>query len=91
MEEKEPTSQKLIKHKEKQSVIEFATILEKMAKKLKEDGKFTFVQGTEHIEISPTNQLKVEYEYEVKGDKHEFEIEFEWNAGEHTVKTMDIE
>jgi amphi-Trp domain-containing protein len=91
MEEKQATTQKLIDHKEKQSVIEFATMLEKMAKKLKEDGKFTFVQGTERIEVSPINQLKVEYEYEVKGDKHEFEMEIEWNAGENTVKTMNIE
>jgi amphi-Trp domain-containing protein len=91
MEEKKAASQKLVKHKEKQSVIEFATILEKMAKKLKEEGKFTFVQGTEHIEVSPASKLKVEYEYEVKGDKHEFEIEFEWTTGEDDVKSMDIE
>ncbi|WP_096272548.1 amphi-Trp domain-containing protein [Paucisalibacillus globulus] len=91
MEENKSTSQKLVKHKEKQSVIEFATILEKMAKKLKEEGKFTFVQGTKHIEVFPSNQLKVEYEYEVKGDKHEFEIEFEWITGDNDGKSMDIE
>ncbi|GGA79251.1 amphi-Trp domain-containing protein [Ornithinibacillus halotolerans] len=90
MEQEKPTKKVLIDHEEKQSVIEFATMLEKMAKKLKEDGKFTFAQGEEYVEVSPSNQLKVEYEYEVKGNKHEFEIEFKWNSQENKTRPMDI-
>lgn len=91
MELKRPTRKVLIKHKEHQNVQEFAAMLETIAQKLREEGKFTFVQGTEQIEVAPAEQLKAEYEYIVKGDKHEFEIEFEWYTGERTRKSMRIE
>lgn len=80
-------TQVIIKHKEQQDVQQFATLLEKIAQKLKEEGQFTFIQGTEQITVSPTNHLKVEYEYTVKGDKHSFEIEFDWYTGEKGDKT----
>lgn len=86
-----PVSQVLVKHEEHQNVYEFASMLELIAKKLKEEGRFSFVQGTEHIEVAPSEQLKAEYEYVVKGDKHEFEIEFEWYTGKRASTSMKIE
>lgn len=91
MEQTKPVRQVLVKHKEHQTVQEFAAMLEKIAQRLKEQGTFTFVQGTEQVEVTPSDQLKVDYEYTVKGDKHEFEIEFEWYEGERATKKMTIE
>lgn len=91
MEQTKPNKQVIVKHKEHQTVQEFAAMLEQMAKKLKEEGTFHFVQGTEKVEVTPADQLKVEYEYTVKGDEHEFEIEFEWYEGGSEEKTMKIE
>lgn len=85
-----PVTQVVLKHKEHQDVQQFATMLERIAQKLKEEGKFTFVQGTEQIDVSPTDHLKVEYEYRVKGDKHSFEIEFDWYTGERARPRMEI-
>lgn len=91
MEQTKPQKQVLVKHKENQTVQEFAEMLEKIAQKLKQQGMFTFVQGTEQVEVTPSDQLKVDYEYIVKGDKHEFEIEFEWYEGKSGPKKMTIE
>lgn len=85
-----PPTQVIIKHKEHQDVQQFAMMLEKIAQKLKEEGQFTFIQGTEQIVVSPNEQLKVEYEYTVKGDKHSFEIEFDWYTGEKKNHKMEI-
>ena len=84
-------AQVLIKHKEHQNMHQFADMLERIAQKLREEGKFTFVQGTEQIEVSPAEQLKAEYEYTVKGDKHEFEIEFKWHTGDNAPQSMKIQ
>lgn len=89
--ETRPMTQVLLKHKEYQSTLEFANVLEKIAQKLKTEGQFTFVQGSEQIEVSPADRIKVEYKYTVKGDKHEFEIEFDWHTGDRSPKTMGIE
>ena len=53
----------ILKHKERQSVAEFAATLETIAEKLKENGEFTFVQGIEPTVVSPSEQLKIEYSY----------------------------
>lgn len=89
--QEKPFTQVLIKHKEVQNLQDFATMLEKIAQKLKQEGKFTFIQGTEQIEVAPSNQLKVDYKYTVKGDKHEFEIEFEWSPNSKVENKMTIE
>lgn len=89
-EQRKPVTQVLIKHKEQQNVYEFATTLEKIAQKLKENGSFTFVQGNDQVEVSPSEQIKIEYEYTLKGDKHSFEIEFDWYTGEREPKKMGI-
>lgn len=84
-------SQLILKHKEQQNVREFAEMLEKIAQKLKEEGQFTFVQGNEPVVVKPSELVKVEYEYVTKGDKHSFEIEFDWYTGEREKKKMLIE
>lgn len=90
VERNKPATQVILKHKEHQDVQQFAAMLEKIAQKLKEEGQFTFIQGAEQITVSPTDHLKVEYEYTVKGDKHSFEIEFDWFTGEKARPKMGI-
>ncbi|WP_100403548.1 amphi-Trp domain-containing protein [Bacillus sp. FJAT-42315] len=85
-----PVTKVLIKHKEPQNLHEFASMLETIAKKLKEDQQFVFLQGNEEIEVKPDNTVKVEYQYTTKGDKHSFEIEFDWYVGEKATKTISI-
>ncbi|NSL52501.1 amphi-Trp domain-containing protein [Calidifontibacillus erzurumensis] len=86
-----PATQVLLKHKEQLSPMDFAAMLEKVAQKLKEEGKFTIVQGEEQVIVQPTGQIKVEFKYTQKGDKHSFEIEFDWYEGEQAPKSMTIE
>jgi len=86
-----PMTEVILKHKERQSIAEFAATLETIAKKLKENGEFTFVQDTEPTVVNPSEQLKIEYSYTKKGDKHSFEIEFDWYTGTETPKKMTIE
>lgn len=85
-----PITEVLIDHEEKQSLDTFATTLETIAKKLKSEGHFDFVQGTESITVTPSETIKVEYEYTKKADKHSFEIEFDWYEGEKAHKSMSI-
>lgn len=90
MQEIKPVSEVLLKHKEHQSLEEFAATLEKIAAKLRTEGKFTFVQGEEQIVVEPTGQLKVEYEYTKKAGKHKFEIEFDWIEGAASARRGDM-
>ena len=91
MQMNKPLTEVILKHKEHQGVEEFAVTLEKIAQKLREDGKFTFIQGSKQIHISPNDQLKVTYEYVIKGDKHSFEIQFDWLEGSKGYEKMGIE
>lgn len=77
-------TQVLVDHKEMQSREQFATMLETIAQKLRNEGKFTFIQGEKVVEVNPSAQLQVEVKYEVKRNKHAFEIEFEWRPGEES-------
>lgn len=86
-----PVTKVLIDYEEKQSLVAFATTLETIAKKLKEDGAFHFVQGEQTIPIIPGEMVEGEFKYEVKGDKHSFEIELEWYEGVHAKQSMKIE
>ena len=70
---------------------EFAKTLEKIAQKLREEGQFTFIQGTKQINISPNDQLKATYEYVIKGDKHSFEIQIDWLESSKGYAKMGIE
>lgn len=91
MREPKPLTEVLVDYGEKQSLVAFATTLETLAKKLKEQGSFQFVQGTETISVIPSEQLKVEYKYTKKADKHPFEIEFDWIEGQKIISPMSIE
>ncbi|MCD8511952.1 MAG: amphi-Trp domain-containing protein [Bacillus sp. (in: Bacteria)] len=91
MKEAKPVTNVVLKHKEKQTLEEFAVVLESIAKKLKEKGEFTFTQGGEAISIAPGRIIKAEYEYTTKGNKHSFEIEIDWYEGEEELKSMSIE
>lgn len=90
MNQTKPITEVLLKHKEHQSLEEFAATLEKIASKLRTEGKFTFVQDTQQKVVAPTGQVKVEYEYTKKGDKHKFEIEFDWMEGVESPKKSDM-
>ncbi|NCU18057.1 amphi-Trp domain-containing protein [Pallidibacillus pasinlerensis] len=82
-------TQVLLKHKENQNLHQFVTTLETIAKRLREEQEFVFMQGNEEIVINPSDDIKVEFKYEVKGDKHSFEIEFDWYEGQGK-KSMKI-
>lgn len=85
-----PTTKVIIDFEQKQDLQQFATVLETIAQKLKQEGQFTFTQGTEEVVVQPSQTIKVEYEYTQKGDKHSFEIEFDWYEGDQGPKTMSI-
>lgn len=85
-----PTTEVIIDFKQKQDLQEFANVLETIAQKLKQEGKFTFMQGTEEVVVEPSSMLKAEYKYTKKRDKHSFEIEFEWYEGDKGQQTMQI-
>lgn len=87
--EKLPTK-RIIDREEHQSRVEFAKMLEVIAAKLKNEGAFTLVENGKETVISPSDALKVEYSYEVKGDKHSFEIEFDWYTGEKEIGSFTI-
>lgn len=86
-----PLKEILIDYEEKQTLVAFATTLETIARKLKEDGQFTFTQGTERLTIVPNAELEAEFKYEKKGTKHSFEIEFEWDEQDVASGKMKIE
>lgn len=90
-ENKKPTKEVLIDYEENQTLVAFATTLEIIAKKLKEEGQFTFTQGTKHFTITPNAELEAEFKYEKKGSKHSFEIEFEWDENDVASGKMKIE
>ena len=48
------------------------------------------MQGTEQVIVAPSDQVKVSYEYTKKGDKHSFEIEFDWYEGAKAQGKMGI-
>lgn len=85
-----PVTKVLIDREDRQSLLEFATTLEAIAKKLKEDGSFIMTEGNKETVISPSEHLKVEYSYEIKGEKHSFEIEFDWYTGDKAQSGFTI-
>lgn len=90
MSEQRPTTNVLLKHKERQSYTEFADVLETIAQKIRTEKKFTMVQDGKPVEVNVADVLKVEFEYETKGDKHSFEIEFDWYEGQTGPSKMEI-
>lgn len=90
MVEQKPVTEVLLDREERQTLLEFAETLETIARKLKEKGAFTLTEGKREIVVEPADTLKVEYSYEKKGDKHSFEIEFDWRTGDQTPNKMSI-
>lgn len=86
-----PTKEILIDREEHQSLQEFATTLEIIAKKLKEEGTFTLVEGTKEVVVQPSEHLKVEYAYEKRGNKYSFEIEFNWKTNDQPSESFKIQ
>lgn len=91
MVEQKPVTEVLLDREDRQTLVEFATTLETIARKLKEKGAFTLTEGEREILVNPADTLKVEYFYEKKGDKHSFEIEFDWRTGDQASKKMGIQ
>ncbi len=68
----------LFSSKENRTTQEIGAFLIQIGEKLKNEGLFTLNQGSTTIEVHPRGPTKLELEYEVKGEKHEFELEIEW-------------
>lgn len=64
---------------ERRSVKEIANFLKLIAEKLETQGSFQIEQASEHFDIRPSGNTKLELKYESKGDRHKFEIEIEWS------------
>ncbi|MGX7181657.1 amphi-Trp domain-containing protein [Enterococcus pallens] len=90
MMEQKPVTEVLVDREERQTLVEFATTLETIARKLKEEGAFILTEGEREILVNPSDTLKVEYSYEKKGDKHSFEIEFDWRTGDQAPGKLGI-
>lgn len=71
----------LIDHEEKMSLTAAADFLESIAKKLREEGKFTLTHGVETHEVAPSSTVELEIKLEKEWDKNSFEIEIEWKDG----------
>lgn len=71
----------LFSSKEDKTPQEIGAFLMQLGEKLQTDGSFTLTQGERVIEVHPQGLTKLELEYEIEGEKHEFEIEIEWRPG----------
>lgn len=72
----------LLDRKERQSLLDFASSLETIATRLKQDASVTFKEGEKDTVINPSTRVKAEYKYVKQGSKHKFEIELKWNDEE---------
>ncbi len=77
-----PAKKILVDSEQVQNLQEFTSMLETLTSRLKEQGSFTITQGTEAVQVQPADQVEVEIKYEIKGDKHSFELELEWYEGQ---------
>lgn len=68
--------------KEYQTLMAFASDLERIAKRLKEDASVAFREGNTETTIKPSSSVKVEYKYQTQASKHKFEIELKWDEDE---------
>ncbi len=71
------------------SLVEFATQLEVLARKLKEEGAVTFKEGERETFVSPSRNVKAEFKYTSLNNKHEFEIELQWYDGQDETFLID--
>lgn len=90
LEDQKVSKEVLIDHTARQSRLEFASMLETIAEKLKTEGAFSMVEGTKEILVAPGEEVKVGYSYKTKGDKHAFEIECKWYEDQPEVDKLSI-
>lgn len=80
----------LFSTKEARSPQEIGAFLVKIGEKLQSEGLFSLTQGNKVLEVHPKGPTKLELEYEVKGEKHEFEIEIEWYPGREGEGPVEV-
>ena len=78
-----------LERKSNLSLTEFATQLEVLASKLKDEGAVTFKEGDQETFVSPSRNVTAEFKYVTKGTKHEFEIELKWREGNDETFLID--
>lgn len=81
----------LLKHEEKMSREQVASILESVASKLREKGSFTISLGEKTQVIEPAETVTFEIELEEKNGEYELEFELEWKEGKITSEQLTIE
>lgn len=69
---------------------EIGAFLIKIGEKMQNEGAFTLTQGNQVLEVHPKGPTRLELEYEIKGDKHEFEIEVEWYPNREGVGAVEV-
>ncbi len=72
----------LVDYEEKMALNQAAEFLESIAKKLREEGKFTITQGEKTHEVIPSSTVELEVKLEKQNDKNKFEVELEWRDGD---------
>jgi len=85
------TANVLIKHEEKMSREQAATLLESIAAKLKEKGELTINVGDQSETIEPAENVKLEIELEEKNGEYELEFEIEWKENDNGQQQLSIE
>lgn len=81
----------LLKHEEKMSREQVASLLQSIASKLREKGSFTINLGDQSQVIEPSEMVTFEIELEEKNGKYELELELEWKEGEAESQQLSIE
>lgn len=89
MTNKSPT-RVIVKHEEKMSLEQAATLLESIAVKLKEEGTFTLNLGGTSEQITPAKNVELEIELEEKNGKYQLELELEWREGDDASQNQGI-
>lgn len=69
----------LLKHEEKMRLEDAASLLESVAKKLREGGSVTINLGEQSETVVPSENVKLEVELEEKNGKYELEFELKWH------------
>jgi len=80
----------LLKHEERMSLEEAASLLESMAKKLRENGSVNINLGDQSETVTPANNVKLEVELEESNGKYELEFELEWNENDKGKDSISI-
>lgn len=80
----------LLKHEEKMSLEDAASLLESIAKKLREEGSVTINLGEQSETVTPAEQVKLEVELEESNGEYELEFELEWRESDKSKGSISI-